>query len=123
MQPTGFPRTHVLLVEDEALVRELAADALTDEGFEVLEAVNGRDALALVDAGVLVDVLFTDVNMPGEPDGLALADAVCARRPATRVIVASGRPLPRFGLPCEGRFLPKPYELMKLGTLIRELTK
>ena len=115
-------RTCVLVVEDEDLVRQIAVEAITDEGYEVLEAANGREALDIVDRGALVDVLFTDVNMPGQPDGVALAEEVCARRPSTRIIVSSARPLPIRVLPCDGRFLAKPYRLAELGELIRAVT-
>ena len=115
-------RKRVLVVEDEAIVRMNAVWALQDDGFEVMEAEDGDAALALVDQGAPVDVLFTDVNMPGSLDGLALAGKVCTRLPAVRVVVASGRPFPGGDLPCEGRFVAKPYRLSELSLLIRELT-
>ena len=67
----------ILLVEDEVLVRMVAADVLEDAGFTVLESTNAEEALRLLETRPDVQVLFTDVNMPGALDGLGL------RRPCT----------------------------------------
>ncbi len=66
----------VLVVEDEMFVRMIAADALEESGFAVLEAADAMQALEQL-ATHRVAVLFTDINMPGEIDGLQLADIVC----------------------------------------------
>jgi CheY-like chemotaxis protein len=103
-------RTVVLLVEDEPLVRMFGADVLEEAGFEVLEAVDGDAALAVLEARPDINVLFTDVNMPGSLDGLDLARLVHARRPDIKLLIASGQV--RLGaddIPDAGRFLPKPY--------------
>ena len=104
----------VLIVEDEILVLCLLADALEEEGFRVVSAENGAQALEAMEAvereGGHVDVLFTDVNMPGI-DGLELARRARVLHPDLPIIYASGR-MP-FIDRCEcvegGRFLPKPY--------------
>jgi CheY-like chemotaxis protein len=59
----------ILLVEDEVLVRIVAADVLEDAGFTVLESTNAEEALRLLETRPDVQVLFTDVNMPGALDG------------------------------------------------------
>ena len=66
----------ILLVEDEVLVRMVAADVLEDAGFTVLESTNAEEALTLLETRPDVQVLFTDVNMPGALDGLGLAQTV-----------------------------------------------
>ena len=71
----------VLLVEDESLISELVADWLHNRGFAVHEAASGDEALAYFNSGGAVDVLFTDVNLPGAIDGAELATA-CPRAPA-----------------------------------------
>ena len=122
MRVDSQPKTSVLVVEDESLIRMDAVYALEDDGFDVFEAGDGDEALALIDEGRRCDVLFTDVNMPGSMNGLVLADEICVRLPAVRVVVASGRPFPGGTLPCAGRFLAKPYRLSEVSDIIRQLT-
>ncbi|MDQ2860114.1 MAG: response regulator, partial [Pseudomonadota bacterium] len=69
-------RPTVLVVEDEGLVRLDAVEILRDAGYAVVEAANAEQALAVVAGGGAVDVLFTDINMPGRMDGLELARRV-----------------------------------------------
>ncbi|HEX7944071.1 MAG TPA: response regulator [Phenylobacterium sp.] len=108
----------VLLVEDEPLVRIVAAESLEEAGYAVLEAADANEALALISERDDVGVLFTDVNMPGALDGLTLAEMIHARWPNVRVVVTSGRPLER-GVPDDGAFLQKPYTLREMTRAIR----
>ena len=85
----------ILLVEDEVLVRMVAADVLEDAGFTVLESTNAEEALRLLETRSDVQVLFTDVNMPGALDGLGLAQTVHERSPGVGILIGSGR----IGLP------------------------
>lgn len=104
------PSPIVLVVEDEALLRMLAADILEDEGFIVLEAVAAEEALAILECRGDIGVLFTDVNMPGKMDGLTLATHVAERWPHIRLVVTSGRQgLTTDEIPDDGRFIAKPY--------------
>ena len=104
----------ILVVDDEVLVLCLLADALEDEGFKVVSAGNGAEALQALEAverdGGHVDVVFTDINMP-VLDGLELARRVRALKPHMPIIYASGRTsgLSRDECVEGGRFLPKPY--------------
>ncbi|WP_262266516.1 response regulator [Microvirga yunnanensis] len=110
----------VLLVEDELLVRMTAADELEEAGFQVLEAANADVALAVLEArSDEVQVLFTDVDMPGSMDGLALAEQVYRRWPHVLLLISSGyaRPDPDE-IPDHGRFMPKPYGA---ATLVRHI--
>ena len=109
----------VLVVEDDFLVRICAADALSEAGFQVLEAADAPEALALLDRAP-VDVVFTDVNMPGEFDGLGLAERVARRWPGVAVVVTSGRGFPN-GLAAGARFVPKPYMPDALPGLMDEV--
>jgi CheY-like chemotaxis protein len=88
--PASRP-TVVLLVEDEPLVRMLGVDVLEDAGFTVVEAANASEALRALETRTDVRVLFTDVNMPGELDGLELARVVHQRWPDIRLLIASGQ--------------------------------
>lgn len=110
-------RILVLLVEDEPLVRMIASESLEDAGYEVLEAANAAEALDAIRARSDVGVLFTDVNMPGSLDGLALAELVHAKWPDIRLVVTSGRALPRK-VPDAGAFLTKPYTVSEMARAI-----
>jgi CheY-like chemotaxis protein len=100
----------VLIVEDEGLVRLDAAESLREAGFAVLEATDAAEALEIVLSGEEFDVLFTDINMPGEMDGIELARRVHDCRPAVRLVLTSGAIKPtRDQLPDDGAFIAKPY--------------
>jgi two-component system, response regulator PdtaR len=112
----------VLVVEDEPLVRMVAAEGLEDAGFEVLEAESAADALRILDGRSDVGVLFTDVNMPGELDGVDLAKLVHERWPELRIVVTSGKDhLRKAQLPDDGRFVAKPYRTHEVVHLIEEM--
>ena len=108
----------ILLVEDELLVRWIAVEGLESAGYEVIEAENAEQAIAVLQSGRDVGLLFTDVNMPGAMDGLALAELVHARWPEVRLVVTSGRGLSR-AVPDDGTFLRKPYSVGELRAAIR----
>jgi CheY-like chemotaxis protein len=71
----------VLVVEDEDLIRSMVVDDLVEAGFDVLQADSGDEALTYLDAAPPVDVLFTDIRMPGSTDGWQLAEKFRARDP------------------------------------------
>jgi CheY-like chemotaxis protein len=105
----------VLVVEDEPIVRMVAADALTDRGIMAWEAGDANEALKVLDEHPRIGVLFTDVNMPGEMDGLDLAHEVSAARPDVKIIVTSAAAtIADEDLPDHGTFLPKPYRMTQL---------
>lgn len=110
----------VLLVEDQADLRELMADALTGLGMQVATAADAASALSLLDAGTIVDVLLSDVYMPGQMSGAELAVRICGKFPEVRVILASGQgrqQLPE--LPVRIEFVQKPYSLAQVVGLLR----
>jgi len=112
--------TRVLLVEDEFLLRMMIATHLRDSGFEVIEAFNGDEAIALLCAGAAVDVVLTDVRMPGGTDGLALAAFVRRRSPTMTVVVTSGHLDPEQAYAAGAtRFLCKPCDLDELAEALR----
>ncbi len=80
----------VLLVEDEPNVRMAVSDVLTDLGYAVLEAESGRAGLIIADSGVRIDLLLTDVGLPGGMNGRQLADAARQRRPDLKVLFITG---------------------------------
>ena len=116
-------RPVVLIVEDEFLLRMDAVDMIAGAGFEVLEAGNADDAIGILESRRDVTVIFTDIQMPGSMDGLKLARAVRGRWPPIKIVATSGHLHVReTDLPEGGRFLPKPYSLVQLMGVLRELT-
>jgi CheY-like chemotaxis protein len=112
-------RASVLLVEDEPMISDLAIEALQDQGFEVAAVSNAGDALRRLISGAPVDVLFTDINLPGGMDGGTLARRARELRPNLPVIYTSGRRAVIEQLdPVEGSmFVPKPYDPFRIARL------
>jgi two-component system cell cycle sensor histidine kinase/response regulator CckA len=111
----------VLLVEDEAPLRLLARRALVGAGHEVRAVEDAEAALAAVDDGFAPDVLVSDVTMPGEMDGLALAEALRARIPGLPVVLVSGYAAATVGEGLAGkgvRFLEKPFRMAELAEAV-----
>jgi len=116
-------RCTVLVVEDEMLIRMFAADCLQENGFIVLEAADAAEALKILDAHDDVDVLFTDVNMPGPMDGIALVGLMHGRRPELGLIITSGRGAPDLAdLPGTSLYLAKPYLPQQLAAAVERQT-
>ena len=80
----------VLVVEDEMLIRLHVADSLRDHGFSVVEAADGREAIAALQEDTAIAAVFTDVTLPGQPDGFGLAHWVRSHRPGIPVVLTSG---------------------------------
>ncbi len=111
----------VLLVEDEAPLRLLTRRALVAAGHEVRAVEDAEAALAAVDDGFLPEVLVSDVTMPGELDGLALAEALRARIPGLPVVLVSGYAAATVGEGLAGkgvRFLEKPFRMADLAAAV-----
>jgi CheY-like chemotaxis protein len=124
MSPVSAARRPVvLIVEDELLIRLHAAEIIEKAGFDVIEAANADEAIAILEVRSDIAVLFTDIQMPGSMDGLKLAAAVRGRWPPIQIVATSGfvhvRP---DDLPEGGRFLSKPYDPTQLTATLRELT-
>jgi len=100
----------VLLVEDEPLVRMLLAEELREAGLTVVEASCASEALSFLAVAEAVDVVVTDIQMPGGMNGLELADEIRQRHPAVPIVLTSGNP-PPVNLSRVGSFLMKPYAL------------
>lgn len=103
------PKPTVLVVEDEPMIRMLAVEAFLDEGFEVLEAAHAVEALVIHEVATQVHVLFTDVNMPGQMNGIELAEHLKAVAPQLHIIIASALPILRPVDHLGATFVIKPY--------------
>jgi DNA-binding NtrC family response regulator len=112
----------ILIVEDEAQVRVLSESYLRDQGHETLSAANVEEALAVFAVANEIDLLFTDIRLQGDVQaGLALAQTATERRPALRVLYASGLSV-TDGMKAlfvdNSAFLPKPYTIDQLQTIL-----
>jgi two-component system, response regulator PdtaR len=115
---------HVLFVEDEFLISEWMSQSLSAQGFSVQTAANAADALRLL-GSELVDVLFTDINLPGGMDGAALARRARELQPNLPVVYASARANmlnPDERVP-GSTLVPKPYEPVLVGKLLAAATR
>jgi signal transduction histidine kinase/CHASE3 domain sensor protein len=113
----------ILVVEDDALVRNFVIAQLHSLGYRTVAAANGLEALAQVDSGRPFDLLFTDVVMPGGMTGRQLADEVARRRPGTKVLFTSGyteNSIVHHGRLDQGVMpLSKPYRKSALASMMR----
>ena len=114
----------VLLVEDEIIILVVIAGYLRGCGYEVIEAQDSDEAVALFEADVHVDVLFSDVRMPGEMDGLGLARWARLHRPEVSVLLTSGfvkDAMTADALCGDGSMLAKPYDAQEMEGRIRHM--
>lgn len=112
----------VLVVEDEPLILLEVVDDLVDRGFVVLEATNAAEAIVTLIDHPEIEILFTDVDMPGGMDGLMLAAAVRDRWPPIKIIVTSGhRNVNVDDIPTESRFFGKPYQSQAVSSAMVEM--
>jgi CheY-like chemotaxis protein len=111
----------ILVVEDDPLVRELVVEALREEGFDVIHARDGEEALEWC-RRLVADALVTDVRLPGKVDGWQIAERCREHDPDLPVIYATGyspvqpRPVPG------SRFLQKPYNPDQIVQAVRQMT-
>jgi CheY-like chemotaxis protein len=119
---TGGNET-IMVVEDDALVRNFVIVQLQSLGYKTIAAADGREALAQVDSGEPFDLLFTDVVMPGGMSGRELADTMGKRRPGLRVLYTSGytdNAIVHHGrLDAGVLLLTKPYRKPELAQMVR----
>jgi signal transduction histidine kinase len=126
-RPEPLPRGHetILVVEDNKGIRDLALRYLQSLGYRTIPAVDGASALEIIKGGTPIDLLFTDVVMPGGMDGRALADAARRQRPGLRILFTSGFTAAAAAAVTESQFganlLSKPYRKGELARRVRAL--
>jgi PAS domain S-box-containing protein len=124
VQPGGGET--VLVVDDEATVRMLVKEVLNERGYQILEAEDGKSGLELLRSTRRIDLLVTDVGLPGGLNGRQLADAAILLRPDLKVLFITG--YAETAVIGEGRLSPgmhimiKPFSLEVLGKRISEIT-
>ncbi|MGQ0740992.1 MAG: response regulator [Alphaproteobacteria bacterium] len=122
--PSGAKPT-VLVAEDEAMLRVVAVEVLTDAGYRVLEAGDGNTALKAIQDDANVDLLISDIKMPGL-NGYELAEAGMALRPAMKVLLMTGyvqEPIPAKMAAAGVRVLYKPFDIDQLPALADSMLK
>jgi CheY-like chemotaxis protein len=123
--PTAVRRPKILVVEDQEAVRAVACGFLEDFGYEIVEAGDGFEALSKLQEHEDVDLMFSDVVMPGGMNGFDLAQAAISMKPELKVVHTSGYPKgamvhqdePRFR---EGFIIMKPYRREDLQKIIKD---
>lgn len=113
----------VLLVEDEALVRMMICEDLTDHGHVVVTACTGDDAVEILQTNVAFDLIVTDIRMPGSVDGWKLGELVRTLIPKVKIIYATGYTDAMPVLGPDERILTKPFVYADVVRLITELTE
>lgn len=116
---------HILVVEDDALVRRHVATLLQGLGYQVTSAESGQHALAIIEAQADIDLLFTDVVMPGGINGRQLADRASTLRPGLKILFTSGyteNAIVHHGRLDPGvQLLSKPYRRQELAAKVRKV--
>jgi DNA-binding NtrC family response regulator len=116
-------RQRILVVEDELLIGEIAAEALTDAGYEVIMAASAEEAEVML-RDMSVDLLFTDIDLGGQ-DGFNLAQTALSLQPLLSVVFTSGRSRICHNLCRSMRvpFLAKPYRLAEVVEMVERALK
>ena len=120
MGPTGTPLV-VLVVEDEWLVRDAIAQALRSAGSKVLETRSAEDAIAHLEAGQQVDVVFTDIQLAGSLSGWDVAEQFRTARAEMPIIYASG--IDRSRRVAGSLFFDKPYDATSIVAACRRMSQ
>jgi DNA-binding NtrC family response regulator len=113
----------VLLAEDEAMLRFVAMETLCDAGFQVFDAVDGSAGLKILESDTRIDLLISDIKMPGL-NGYQLAEAGLALRPGLKVLLITGyaqEPIPEKIKRAGARVIYKPFDFDMLSSLAQEL--
>lgn len=112
----------VLIVEDSTLIRMGAVDLVLSAGYEALEARDADEAIKILESRNDIDLVFTDVQMPGTMDGIKLCHYIRERWPPVKLLVASGAAiLEESSLPVGSTFFSKPYDDHKITDAMANL--
>ena len=122
MSNIGGTSCKILIVEDEFLVRLTLAEALSDEGFQVLEAESGDAALPILQSHGEIRLLLTDIRLPGTMDGHALASKARETLPNLPIIFMTGGADEETGDSARDVFISKPYTLATVCKVVKRLT-
>jgi CheY-like chemotaxis protein len=122
-KPAEKRASTILVVEDEVLIRLMMADELRVAGFEVIEAASADEALAVLNAAVQVDLLITDIRMPGSIDGERFAIMAHSTWPHLKIVIVSTHSPGFAASSVMDAFIGKPFDPVRLVERIRSLLK
>jgi CheY-like chemotaxis protein len=115
----------VLVIDDEDVVRLLVAEVLKDAGYRVLEAVDGPSGMKIVQSGARIDLMITDVGLPGGLNGRQVADAARATRPDLKVLFITGYAenavIGNGHLDPGMHLITKPFSMSAMGARVRDI--
>jgi CheY-like chemotaxis protein len=112
----------VLVVEDEPLLRLMAQELIEDGGFRVLSVPDAASAIRILESRLDIRIVFTDIDMPGDMDGILLAAAIRRRWPPIEIVMTSSHVhMKDSQLPERGVFVSKPYDGEQLLGLFRTM--
>jgi CheY-like chemotaxis protein len=115
-------RSVVLIVEDEFILRFHAAMLIGEAGFDTVEACSADEAIQLLESRADIDIVFTDIDLPGGMNGLDLCAQIRDRWPPVELVVTSSHSgIDEGDLPEGGFFLPKPYDAARLVRTLQRL--
>jgi CheY-like chemotaxis protein len=121
-QTSPIHKQIVLVVEDDSLLRMMAADLVEQAGFEVVEAEDADEAVRILETRSDIRIVFTDIDMPGSMNGIRLAAAIRDRWPPIDIIITSGHVRAgEFDLPERSVFFSKPYDSMKVTKTLQNM--
>jgi two-component system, response regulator PdtaR len=119
LAPNHEPVGYVLVAEDDVLLRSVVAEAFRDSGLYVIEVANADEAIDYIRTGAPLDIVFSDIDMPGSMDGAALARTVKEKYDTIPVFLTSGTGAIGSGVRYDA-FFPKPYSVSAVTRLMRE---
>ena len=122
-QRNSYAKQVVLVVEDDPLLRMMAVDLVEDAGFHAIEASGADEAMEIMESRPDIDVLFTDVDMPGSMNGVGLANWARRGNSPLGIVLTSGHQNPsEDAMPERSVFFPKPYDFQKVADTLRLMT-
>ncbi len=123
VQESADTRPVVLVVEDDFALRWPASEYLRDSGYRVVEAASVDEAIMVLSSNARVDVVFSDINLRGEPSGIALSRWLHEHHPEVPMLMTSGESLgaPAAAAGARRSFIAKPYVLADVDRLIKSI--
>jgi DNA-binding NtrC family response regulator len=116
----------VLIAEDEMLIRFALSDCLAERGFRVFEAASASEAIDVLEQEPEIELVFTDIRMPGPMNGIDLANWIHAHRPGLPIVLTSGdarKAEVAAKMTPEEPFIPKPYDVQTVADQISDIAQ